>query len=79
MLRSRFGYHGFLAGQGDAINLVLSDPERPSIPPDQTGRSLAVFPTRSRKSICCQLLDLLVDEVLTLVVPRLVAQRGRDA
>lgn len=61
VLRERFGFEGFRAGQAEVIGHLLA------------GRSaLAVFPTGSGKSLCYQLPALLL-EGLTVVVSPLIA------
>ncbi|PXF44500.1 putative ATP-dependent DNA helicase RecS [Gracilariopsis chorda] len=75
VLRSRFGFPSFRPGQREAIELLLAtnDHPRPGVPPEQSGRALAVFPTGAGKSLCYQLPGFLFDDGLTLVVSPLMA------
>jgi ATP-dependent DNA helicase RecQ len=61
LLRERFGFGGFLPGQGEVIAALESE-----------GRALAVFPTGAGKSICYQL-PALAFEGVTVVVSPLIA------
>jgi ATP-dependent DNA helicase RecQ len=61
LLRERFGFGGFLPGQGEAIHALQAH-----------GRALAVFPTGGGKSLCYQL-PALAFEGVTLVVSPLIA------
>src|SRR5207237_1615297 len=61
LLRARFGYSAFRAGQREVIEHL-----------DTRGAALAVFPTGGGKSLCYQLPALLFDGV-TLVVSPLIA------
>lgn len=73
MLRNRFGFDDFRAGQKSVIELLLSQHATPDIPEHQTGRALAIFPTGAGKSLCYQLPGLLFEDGLTLVVSPLMA------
>jgi ATP-dependent DNA helicase RecQ len=61
LLRERFGFDGFLPGQGDVVQAL-----------ERHGRALAVFPTGGGKSLCYQL-PALAYEGVTLVVSPLIA------
>src|SRR6266496_2589132 len=77
VLRSRFGFPSFRAGQQQVIEALLA------------GRSaLAVFPTGAGKSLCYQLPALMLDGVTVVVSPLialmkdqidLLARQGVDA